>query len=124
MAAETLTLTLNDGGSVTGDIVKFDDVGGMFHLASETYTNIQWSRFSQDALQQLAKDPKLQGFAEPFIEPAAPARPPQADNQIKDVTRMKRPENPSILGGFVHSSVGWFILLVIYAANLYAAFQV
>ncbi len=31
---------------------------------------------------------------------------------------------PSIFGGLVHSLVGWFILLVIYAANLYAAFEI
>lgn len=121
-AAETLSLT--DGTSVSGDIVKFDDNGVMIHASSEIYTNIQWSRFSQDSLKQLAKDPKYQGYVEPFIEPTGSARPPRPEIKVNPVARMERPEHPSIFGGLVHSSVGLFILLVIYAANLYAAFEV
>lgn len=121
-AADTLTLT--DGGSVTGDIVKSDDNGVMIHATDESYTNIQWARFSQDSLKQLVKNPKLQGFVEPFIEPTESARPPKPEIQIKEVSRMKLPEKPSILGGLVHSSLGFFILLVIYAANLYAGFEI
>ncbi len=34
------------------------------------------------------------------------------------------PKHPSIFGGLLRSSVGWFILLVIYAANLYAAYEI
>lgn len=125
-AAETLTLTLTDGTSVTGDIVKFDDNGMMIHTTAETYTSmtIQWARFSQDSLKQLAKNSKLQAYVEPFIEPTESARPQKAAIQIKEVTRLKRPVNPSIFGGIVASSVGKFILLVIYLANLYAAYEI
>jgi hypothetical protein len=125
-AAETLTLTLTDGASVTGDIVKSDDYAVMIHTAGETYTTttIQWPRFSQDSLKQLAKIPSLQAYVGPFIEPTESTRPQKAAIQVKAVTRLNRPENPSIFGGLVHSSVGWFILLVVYAANLYAAFEI
>ena len=123
-AAETLTLTLTDGGSLTGDIVKADDLGVMIHSTAETYTNIQWSRFSQEALKQLVQNPKTQGYVEPFIAPTEATHPQKADLPIKEVMRLKRPENPSIFGGLLHSSVGLFMLLVIYAANLYAAFQI
>ncbi len=125
-AAETLTLTLTDGTSVTGDIVKSDDYAVMIHTAGENYTTttIQWPRFSQDSLKQLAKIPSLQAYVEPFIAPTESAHSQKAEIQVKTVTRMNRPEHPSIFGGLVHSSVGWFILLVIYAANLYAAFEI
>ena len=123
-AAETLTLTLTDGTSVTGDVVKSDDSGLMIHTGGEVYSTVQWGRFSQDSLKQLSKNSKFQTYVEPFIEPTDSARSQKAEIQVKAVTRLNRPENPSIFGGLVHSSVGWFILLVIYAANLYAAFEI
>ena len=121
------TLTLTDGTSVSGDMVKFDDNGMMIHTTTDAYTTVTWARFSQDALKQLSANPKLKALVEAFIEPTAADRPPKAEIKSPSVTRIiKSPDQlqPSIFGGLVHSSVGWFILLVIYAANLYAAFEI
>jgi hypothetical protein len=121
-AAETLSLT--DGTSVTGDIVKFDDNGMMLRDASDAYVNLPWAKFSQDALKQLSANPKIKPFVEVFIEPDQSQRPPKPEIKVNPVTRLERPEHPSIFGGLVHSGLGWFILLVLYAANLYAAYEV
>jgi hypothetical protein len=120
----TDTLTLTDGTSVTGEVVKFDDNGAMIHTTAETFPTIPWGKFSQDALKLLSANPKLKPFVDPFINPTESARPPKPEIQVNPVKRLALPENPSILGGLVHSSLGLFILLVIYAANLYAAFEV
>ncbi len=124
VAAETWTLT--DGTSVSGDVVsgKIDDNGVMIHTTADAYTTFAWARFSQDALKQLSANPKIKSFVDPFINPTAAERPPKPEIKVHPVTRMALPEHPSIFGGLVHSSVGLFILLVIYAANLYAAFEV
>jgi len=122
--AETLKLTLADGTAVDGDIVKFDDHDAMIHTTADGYTNIAWSQFSQDSLKQLAGIPKYRLLAEPFIEPTVSERPPKPEIRVKPVTRMALPEHPSVLGGLVQSSLGLFILLVIYATNLYAAYEV
>ena len=50
-AAGADTFSFADGGSVAGEIVKFDDGGIMIHTPEETYTNVPWGRFSQDALK-------------------------------------------------------------------------
>jgi len=124
-AAETLSLT--DGTSVSGDIVKFDDNGIMIHTTADAYTTFPWAKFSQEALKQLAANPKIKPIIEPFIEPTAADRPPKPEIKAPTVTRViKSPDelHPSIFGGLVHSSLGWFILLMIYAANLYAAFEI
>ena len=121
-AAETLTLA--DGASIAGDIVKFDDHDAMIHTTADTYTNVAWAQFSQDSLKQLAANPKFKAWAEPFIEPTATDRPAKKAVRINPVTRMSLPEHPSIIGGLVQSSLGLFILLVVYVANLYAAFEV
>ena len=124
VAAETWTLT--DGTSVSGDVVsgKIDDNGVMIHTTADAYTTFAWSKFSQDALKQLSANPKIKPFVDPFINPTESERPPKPEIKVHPVTRMALPEQPSIFGGLVHSSVGLFILLVIYAANLYAAFEV
>ncbi len=126
LAAEPLSLTLADGTAVTGDIIKFDDNGLMLHLAGDVYatTNIAWSRLSQDSLKHLVASPKLKPLAEPFIEPDASQRPAKAEITVNPVTRMERPANPSVFGGLLGSPLGVFLLLVVYAANLYAAFEV
>ena len=115
---------------MTGDIVKFDDNGMMIHSSSDAYTTLPWAKFSQDALKQLSQlsgDNKLKQikqYVDPFIEPTESQRPPKPEIKVNPVKRMEQPEHPSIFGGLVHSSVGWFILLVVYAANLYAAFEI
>lgn len=121
-AAETLTLA--DGTSVSGDIIKFDDHDAMIHTTADSYTNIAWPQFSQDALKQLAANPKYRPLAEPFIEPTATERPPKPEIRVNPVTRMTLPAHPSILGGLAQSSLGLFILLVLYVTNLYAAYEV
>lgn len=121
-AAESLTLA--DGTPLSGDIAKADDVGVMIHTTSDTYTNLQWDQFSQETLKQLAANPKLRAYVEPLIEPTAADRPPVPNIHLKEVERMTLPAHPSILGGPFQSSLGLFILLLIYAANLYGAYEV
>ena len=117
------TFPMADGGSVVGEIVKFDDGGIMIHTTEETYTNVPWGRFSQDALKSLANNPKIKGFVDPFIMPTEAQRPQKAEIQLNNVTRMERPE-PSLFGGLFKSSLGLFLLLVVYAANLFAAYEI
>jgi hypothetical protein len=124
VAAETLTLT--DGGTLSGEMIKSDDNGLMLRLPDETYatTNVAWSHLSQESLKQLAANPKLKTYAEPFIEPDASQRPAKAEIKVNEVTRLERPAKPSLFGGLFGSPVGLFIFLVLYAANLYAGYEV
>lgn len=125
-AAEPLSLTLTDGGTVAGDIIKIDDNGLMIRLPGEVYatTNVAWSHLSQDSLKHLVANPKIKPLAEVFIEPDASQRPAKAEIQVNPVTRLTQPTNPSLFGGLVGSPVGLFILLVLYGANLFAGYEV
>jgi hypothetical protein len=124
LAARADTYTLAEGGSVAGDVVKFDDSGIMIHTPEEVFTNIAWARFSQDTLKQLSANPKLKAFVEPFILPTEAERPPKAEIQVNAVVRPELPASPSLFGGLFKSGLGLFILLLVYAANLYAAFEI
>ena len=112
---------LTDGGSVTGDVLRSDESGVTFHLPDDTYTNVAWPRLSQDSLKHLADDPKMKSFAEPFIAPVGSSA---KEIKINPVTRLARPEHPSVFAGFFGSSVGLFILFILYGANLFAAYEI
>ena len=131
LAVQAETLTLSDGASLSGDIIKFDDNGLLLSMAGDVYTNVPWGRLTQDSLKQLAQNPKLNSkkpsvasLVEPFIEPTESERPPKPEIQVSPVQRLQRPAHPSVIGGLVTSPLGIFILLVLYAANLYAGFEV
>jgi hypothetical protein len=124
MAATAETLTLTDGSSQTGDVVKFDDNGLMLRGAGDAYVNVPWGKLSQESLKDLSQNPKMAALAEPFIAPDESQRPAKPEIQVNAVTRLERPANPSLFGGLFGSPVGLFILLVLYAANLYAGYEI
>lgn len=123
LAAAADTYSLADGGAVGGDIVKFDDNGVMIHTPEEVYTNVPWGRFSQDALKQLSANPKLKALVDPFILPTESQRPPKPEIKVNAVVRMDHPA-PSLFGGLFKSGLGIFILLLVYGANLFAAYEI
>jgi hypothetical protein len=124
LSAATETWTLGDGATLTGEIIRITDSGLYIRLEDNTYTNVLWTRFSQDGLKQLSVNPKIKPLVEPFIEMPA-SRPRAAEVQVQAVTnRLALPSNPSVIGGLFTSSVGLFLLFLFYAANLYAAFEV
>src|SRR5471032_2832972 len=107
-AAGADTFPLADGTSLTGDIVSFNDAGVILHTADDKYTErMPWTKFSQDALKQLsAANPKIKSLVDPFIEAAAPARPPKPAINIPDVARLELPPRQSLIGALFSSSVG------------------
>jgi hypothetical protein len=118
------TFQLTDGTPVTGDIVTFNDGGVTLRMADDSYTNVLWTGFSQDALKQLSKNPKIKPLVEPFIEIPPSERPQKPEVKIGDVTRLELPPKQSLFGALFSSSVGLVGLLLIYAANIYAAYEI
>jgi hypothetical protein len=121
MAVETLTMT--DGSTQSGDIIKTDDNGLMLR-SGDVYTPVPWGKLSQDTLKHLAENPKIRQFVEVFIEPDQSQRPAKPEIKVNPVTRLERPANPSLFGGLLGSPVGLFILFVLYVANLYAGYEI
>jgi len=122
VAARADTYQLTDGTSVSGDIVLFNEAGITLRTPSDSYTNVVWPLFSQDALKQLSQNPKIKPLAGPFIE-----TPPRAKNtavSVQEVTRLKLPPQQSLLVALLSSSVGFVALLLIYAGNVYAAYEI
>ena len=118
--------SLADGTTVTGDIVTFNDGGIVFRTGDDKYTDkMPWTLFSQEGLRELAQNPKIRPLVEPFMElPPVVRAQPVDDIKIQPVSRLELPARQSLLGALAGSSVGVFLLLFVYLANLYAAFEV
>ncbi len=122
-AARADTFELSDGTSVSGDIVMFNDSGVTLRTVEDTYTNVVWPKFSQPALKQLAQNPKAKTLVEPFIE-TPPRQPKNETVEIRDVSRPELPPPGFLFAALLSSSVGFVALLLIYAANIYAAYEI
>jgi hypothetical protein len=124
VAAETFKLT--NGEMLTGEVLvtSANDVGAQIKVGDGEYKRVSWANFSQDDLKKFAKVSKLQGFVEPFIEVSPEEKIHKTDLTLKQPPRLERPPARSLLGALFSSGLGLFMLLLIYAANIYAAYEI
>jgi hypothetical protein len=84
-------------------------------------TNVAWHRFSQATLQKLASYGRLNQYASPFLNNIPPQAPPEGPKiTIKPVDRMERPAS----GGLFASPVMLLMFFLMYAANIYAGYEI
>ncbi len=121
--AETLHLT--DGQTLTGEVVTMDDRGIILKQADGSYTDpIAWSKLSQADLRTFQENPKAANFVEPWIELTQEDKAKRTEIQVKDVPHLQRPAKGSLIGAMASSGIGVFLLLVLYAGNIYAAYEI
>jgi hypothetical protein len=117
---------------ITGDVYRgelsaADDEGVVVRLETGEFSpRIDWAKLSDDTLRILAENPKAKRFAEPLIEPAVELlRKPALPITIRPVaTRVPIPETKKGLWAALTSPTGLVLLLALFFANLYAAFEV
>jgi hypothetical protein len=119
------TFQLIDGQQMTGDIISANESGIILRLGDGKYSDrVPWAKLSQADLKRLKEKPKLEPFVDPFIEIPQEERVKKTEVVIKPVERLARPAKGSLLGALFGSSVGLVCLLLIYAANVYAGYQI
>lgn len=124
------TFQLNDGTTVSGDVLSGDENGLRLKVGEDSYPVVPWGKFSQDDLKKFANDPgmqrfKLGDFVTPFIEVTQAEKREKTDvGPLKEVPRLNRPAAGSFFGSMLLSPVGFFVLLMLYAAGIYAAYEV
>ena len=126
VAARADTFKLSDGQELTGDVMPTtaNDGGVQIKTGESTFQQVPWTSFSQDDLKNLARNPKLATFAEPFIESNTQPKPRQPLVKLQPPPRLERPAVHSLMGGLLSSGLGFFTLLLVYAANIYAAYEI
>lgn len=120
---------LLDGQSVDGAPMSFTKDGVAFRDSSGNQGNrIGYTNFTQQALQDLLKNPKAKkAFIEPFLEVVVEEstnRVMRTKYELKPFERLERPDTKGGLGQLAGSSVGLFFLALLFAANLYSAYEV
>jgi hypothetical protein len=123
---QALTFEYVDGTKVDGEIVQGKADVLKIRVGDNKYEDIPWEKLSQATLRQLAADPKLklEPFIEPFIEIPEDERIKKTEVEIKPVPRLERPAKGSLLGAMFSSSIGLVAMLLLYAANIYAGYEV
>ncbi len=125
VAAGADTYALTDGTSITGDVISYNDNGIVFRQDVDKYSErVPWTKFTQDALKQLSANPKIRLLAEPFIETPPPERAKKGEVKVHDVSRLELPPRQSLFNALFSSSVGLVALMLIYAANIYAGYEI
>ena len=123
-AAYAETFKLGNGDTLTGELLAGNDVGAQIKVGEGEYKRVPWADFSQEELRKFAKVQKLAPLVEPFIEVTQQEKIKKTEINIKQPPRLERPAPQSLLGALFSSGLGLFIMLLLYAANIYAAYEV
>ena len=123
------TYKLTDGSEISGDPVSpYKDEGVVFKLADGSFSpRIGWDKLPQESIIKLrdaAKTPVDRDLVDPLIETTAEDIAKRKEITVKPVEMPVRPAHPAGISGIFYSPVGWFILLVLYGANIFAASEV
>ncbi len=120
------TFNLTTGESLVGEllIASANDVGVQVKVGDGDYKRVAWATFSQDDLKKLAQNAKLQAYVEPFIEVTLEERLQRTEVKTVPPPRLDLPEKRSLISAMFSSSLGIFLLLLLFAANIYAGYEV
>jgi hypothetical protein len=125
-AAYAETFKLANGETLTGEMLmgSANDMGVLVKAGEAKYDRVPWANFSQEDLKKLAQNPKLGPLVEPFIEVTQADKIKKTEVNIKQPVRLERPAAQSLLGALFSSGLGVLVVLLLYAANLYAGYEV
>ncbi len=117
---------------ITGDVYKgelsaADKDGLVVRLESGDFSpRIDWAKLSDDTLKELADNPRAKKFVEPFLEPPSETIAIQQAKEIpvRQPTRLDLPEMKKGAITALTTPNGLILLIVLFFANLYGAFEV
>ncbi len=120
---------------ITGDVYKgtlaaADKDGLIVRLESGEYSpRVDWAKLTDVTLNQLVNDPKAKRFVEPFIEP--PMEEIQKLSSASKEIAVRQPQRVELPQGggkgliaALSAPNSLILLLALYAANLYGAFEI
>ena len=120
------TFKLNNGETITGEVLPTsgNDAGVQVRVDEGKYERVPWANFSQEDLKKFAQNKKLEPLVEPFIEISQEEKLKKTEVNIKQPPRLDRPARQSLMAAMFSSGPGLLIMLLLYAANIYAGYEV
>ena len=121
------TFQLLNGETLTGELLLSgaNDQGIQVKVAEGNYQRVAWTNFSQGDLKKFQANPKLAPLVEPYVEVTLEERIKKTDvGEMKLPTRLSRPTGQSFFGALFGSGLGWFLVVILYGAVIYAGYEV
>jgi hypothetical protein len=117
---------LTTGETLNGEVLSTsaNDQGVQVKIGEGQYQRVPWTSFSQEDLRAFAKNQKMEPFVAPFIEVSQAEKLKKTEPNVKQPPRLERPPKQSLVGAMFSSSLGILLVLLIYAANIYAGYEV
>lgn len=124
MGAEFRTVS---GDVYTGEIAAADKDGLILKLETGEYSpRIDWAKWTDDTLRALSEDKRAKRWVEPLLDP-----PPEivAGNEARQIAvhqpvRLDLPDTKKGLAAALTSPNGLILLGLLFAANLYGAYEI
>ena len=125
-SADAETFKLANGETITGELLvgSANDLGVQIKVGEGKYERVAWGTFSQEDLKQFAKVQKLEPLVDPFIEITQEEKLKKTEANLKPPPRLERLPPQSLLGAMFSSGLGVLVILLLYAANIYAGYEV
>ncbi len=121
------TYKLTDGTQIVGDPISMTDDGVQIKESDGSAPRVTWDKLTPDTLKDLyaeAKSPHDRKLLQPIIDDLPVTAAKLKDLQINPVTFPERPTRNLGIFAMFSSSVGLVIVLILYGANLFAAYEV
>lgn len=117
---------LANGSTLEGEPISFNALGVVLKLPDGTFAPREgWTNFSQQALQEFAKNPKIKPFVEDQLDVAEPEEDkPKVEIKPRPVDRLARPDAKAGFGALFASGISLTFILLIYVGNIYVGYEV
>lgn len=121
------TFKLADGQVLEGEPIGPNAQSVVIKKPDGSFSDrISWGKFSPEALKKFDKIPATKRFVAEFIEPEEEKVVKKAKPEIpfNAPPRLERPDPKAGFGSLFSSSIGLVMLVLLYAANLYSAYEI
>jgi len=129
--ANAAEFKLVNGDIIIGTLADANEDGLIVAKEAGGFSSrIPWAKLSQETLKVVAENPKYKQFAEPFIDVPLEVRAKALEKrkpkpvQIQMPPKLDLPDSKASFFSTLKTPIGIAFLLIIYIANLYAAFEV
>jgi hypothetical protein len=128
ITASAGSYTLTDGAKIEGEPISVTDYGVIFQTADGTDSErIIWDRLTQESIRALlakATSAREKALIEPLIEDLPQEKAERKEITVKPIQPPDRPTAHLGMTAIFASPVGLTILLILYGANIFAAYEV
>ena len=125
--AAPITLKMADGSSLSGDVNTYTDRGLVIKGADGNFQTVSWGKISLQSLVELrdkARNARDREQVEPFLPFGDTGATEVKRIMLTDLEHPSRPAGATGLLGMFGSGLGLFLLVIVYGASLYAAYEI